>query len=571
MNSHWPPRLIFNTDGHWIINYQDRWKPEDITKMMPVLAGAGVDALSVLVGIDDDLSWRESPHGQLWGDNIEEWNPDPLPTDIHGNPLADPGSIHIHGRPVRKIGDRSPVNAHEFLHLLFARVIEDGLDLMRIYIEGARTHGLAVYASFRMNDAHACDEARGWYGRSQQKMDRPDLLLGSPVPGGVHGAEWSFSWRWNYAEEEVRKRFLGLFDETLTRYDFDGLELDFSRAPPFFRSGEVFRNIPTLTRFMRDAREISRRHSASKGREIRLIARVPVGIGENLEAGMDTETWIREGLADIVVLGSPGYCVHEIDIGKAVRCAEESGVLVFTGFDGSAYTVSPQDGYERNPSSVLRAAALNGYREGAAGVHLFNYDYPSHRAGPTSTDDFNLFEDYHLETMRDLRDPSSLERRNRCYYLPAPPNRGGGPDHRIQMPRKLALMGRGAGPEHAMRLIVHDDIEGGKAEGRIEKTELRLRVEDLENSFDRVHFEVNGRVLPFTPDRTVTNSQDQQWLVFDDPPLRQGSNIVLLLLEGLGTPDPWPSVQQCELLVLAGPQDSSDTRHGGYPPMRPRL
>ena len=57
-----PPRLIFNTDGHWIINYQDRWEPEDITKMMPTLVDAGVDALSVLVGIDDDLSWRgESP------------------------------------------------------------------------------------------------------------------------------------------------------------------------------------------------------------------------------------------------------------------------------------------------------------------------------------------------------------------------------------------------------------------------------------------------------------------------------------------------------------------------------
>ena len=39
-----PPRLIFNTDGHWIINYQDRWEPDDITKIMPTLADAGVDA-----------------------------------------------------------------------------------------------------------------------------------------------------------------------------------------------------------------------------------------------------------------------------------------------------------------------------------------------------------------------------------------------------------------------------------------------------------------------------------------------------------------------------------------------
>ncbi|RKU34480.1 hypothetical protein C6496_20005 [Candidatus Poribacteria bacterium] len=408
---------------------------------------------------------------------------------------------------------------------------------------------MAVYASFRMNDAHACDEARGWYGRSQQKTERLDLLLGSPVPAGVHGADWSFSWRWNYAKAEVRERFLGLFDETLTRYDFDGLELDFSRAPPFFRAGEIIENIPTLTQFIRDSREIIKHHSVSKGRELRLIIRVPVGIGENLEAGMDTETWIREGLADIVVLGSPGYCVHEIDIGKAVSCAEESGTLVFTGFDGATYTVSPQEGYERSPSSVLRATALNGYREGAAGVHLFNYDYPSHRAGPTDSNDFNIFDDYHLQTIRDLREPSSLERRNRCYYLPSPTGTGRA-DHRLQVPRKLALMGRGAGPEHAMRLIVHDDVESGKVEGRISKTELRLRMEDLEDSLDRIHFEVNGRSLSFTPSRTVTNSQDQQWFVFDDPPLQQGLNSVLLLLEGIETPNPWPSVQQCEIVVL---------------------
>ena len=547
MDSRELPRLIFNTDGHWIINYQDRWSPEDITKMMSMLADAGVDALSVLVGIDDDLSWRGSPHGQLWGDNIEDWNPDPLPTDIHGHPLKSVEPLHIHGRPVKEIDGRMPMNAHECLYGLFAKLIQDGHDLMRVYIEGARKHNLTIYASFRMNDAHACDEARGWYGRSRQKMENFDLLLGSPVPVGVHGADWSFSWRWNYAKPEVRERFLGLFDETLTRYDFDGLELDFSRAPPFFRPGEIIENIPMLTQFMRDSREIVKRHSASKGRKLHLIVRVPVGIGENLEAGIDTETWIREGLADILVLGSPGYCVHEIDIRKAVFCAEASGTLVFTGFDGATYTVSPQEGYERSPSSVLRATALNGYREGAAGVHLFNYDYPSHRAGPTNSNDFNVYDDYHLQTIRDLREPASLGQRDRCYYLPS---RAGGADHRTQVPRKLALRDRGAGPEHAMRLTVHDDIDDGKAKGRIKRTELRLRVEDVEGSLDRIHLEVNGKALPFTPNWTVTNSQDQQWFVFDDPPLRQGLNTILLILEGIETPNPWPSVQQCEILVL---------------------
>ena len=102
--------------------------------MIPTLADAVVDALSVLVGIDDDLFWRGSPHAQLWGNNIEEWDPDSLPADIHGHPLRDVEPLHIHGISVKEIDGRMPMNAHERLYGLFAKVIQDGLDLMQIYI-----------------------------------------------------------------------------------------------------------------------------------------------------------------------------------------------------------------------------------------------------------------------------------------------------------------------------------------------------------------------------------------------------------------------------------------------------
>ena len=66
-------------------------------------------------------------------------------------------------------------------------------------------------------------------------------------------------------------------------------------------------------------------------------------------------------------------------------------------------------------------------------------------------------------------------------------------------------------------------------------------MEDVEDSLYRVHFEINGMILPFTPSRIVTNSQGQRWFVFDHPPLRQGLNTILLLLEGIKTPDPCPA------------------------------
>ena len=545
MMAPWPPQLIFNTDGHWVINYQDRWAVEDIVKMIPVLADCGVDALTALVGIDDDLSWRGSRYAQLWGDNVADWNPDPMTSDIHGNKMDAGQTLHVHGRPVKAIDGKMPQNAHECLYGLFAKLIADGHDLLQVYIDGARQCDMSIYAGFRMNDAHICDEARGWYGRSPQKIERPDLLIGQAVPRGVHGAPWGFSWRWDYAQQGVRERFLGLCDETLTRYDIDGVELDFSRAPPYFRSGEVYTHIPVMTEFVRSARAVVARHGADK----RLIVRVPVGLGENLEAGLDTETWLREGLADIVVLGSPGYCAHEIDIARAVACAGDSGVLVFAGFDGATYAVSPQEGYERHLSSVLRATALNGYCEGAAGIHLFNYDYPSHRAGPTASADFNDYDAHHLELISDLKDPEALARRHRCYYLPSP-EYDPGRDLRVKLPRKLALTGRGAGEGHALELLVRDDVEGGKAEGRIAGVELRLRLVDWEGVAGRLRLQVNGTKVDFAPVRRVANSRGQEWLVFADAPVVAGVNRVLVLLEGDVTPEPWPSLEQCEILVL---------------------
>ena len=400
-----------------------------------------------------------------------------------------------------------------------------------------------------LNDAHASDEARGWYGRSQQKIDNQDLLIG--LPYGSHGKEFAFSWNWNYAEQAVRERFLGLIDETLTRYDFDGIELDFGRTLPYFRPNEAVRNTPVMTEFVRNAAEKVRQHAAAKGRKIRLVIRVPVSLGANLEAGMDTEAWIGEGLADIVVLGSPGYCVDRIDIAPAVAAVADNSTLVFAGFDGATYLASPDGEYENSPSTVLRATALNSYREGAAGVHLFNYDYAGgHRAGPASAD-FNVFDEYHIQTMLDLRDPDLLVRRDRCYYLPAPEG-DPGTDHRRQLPRKIALMGRGAGGAHAMQITVHEDIEGDLTAGRIAKAEVRLRAEDLDPLLDRLHLEINDCVVSLDSAGRLENSRGDWWYVLDDPPLRQGINTIMLLLTGTETPpDPWPTVKQCEIVLLA--------------------
>ncbi len=544
----WPPKIIYNTDGAWAFNYLHRRDPKDLLIVLDALEGKGVDVVSVLVGIDDDLSWRGSSHGSMWGENVQNWDPDKDTTrdSVGGMKMSDV----------------------ELLHQNLAAIQDDGHDLMKILVERAHELKMGIFASFRMNDAHVSYEDRGWYGRSKMKLERTDLLIGSTVERFSAGRadEWNFAWQWDFAHQEVRDRFLGLFDEALTRYDFDGLELDFSRQPNYFKSGEAYKHVSAMTEFIGKAQAIVHRHQAEKGRETKLTVRVPPSIDHSITMGLDSETWIRQGLIDAVVLSSVGYCDQRIDIERAVEAAKDSSVLIYTGCDTRTHRSSPYNGFEGSPATIPRAAALNGYRQGAAGFHLFNYDYRSHRPNPVPQGEplsaetpintwVGHFTSADLEAFTELASEEALASLDRCYYAASRELNHLG-DYPPQVPYKLSTIGRGAGPANAIQIRVNDDIAGGLADGRIKKTELRLRLTDTQKSFNRIRCDVNGTQVDLSSGTTIKNSKGDTWLVLDNPPVKNGINTILLALEGMKTPaeytgrgGPWPTLHSCEIIV----------------------
>lgn len=569
MRYNWPPRILFNTDGCLAFKYLFRRNPGDVTEMIDQLAGTGVDVLTVLVGINDDLSWRGSPHGELWG---ECWGADireVLPAGDDGRPV--PG--------VMPSGDE--IRPSDLLQMNLQAMVDDGHDVFGLYLERARAAGMGVYAAFRMNDAHSNMEHRMADGRrSALKIRRPDLLIGSPPPSTPvydYSEQFSFTWQWDYAQEEVRARFLGLFDEVLTRYGVDGLELDFCRAAPFFKPHQGHRQIETMTGFMRRTRELADEHAGRLGQTVKVACRVPSSFDAVLGQGLDVERWIDEGLVDIATISSTGGWRSQNDVPRAVAAAGASGTLIYVG-SGGTYRASPLNGYEVGQPAVRRAIAHNAYAAGAAGVHLFNHDYANHRAmpvavgdesampardyppvyqgrmGPFATDRFTRGD---LQVIRQLADGQALRSLDRCYQVSP---RGAIGDYEPQLPRKLSLTGRGAGDGHLLHLTIEDDIEAGIADGRICKTELRLRLTEYESNLPRIRCEVNDQRIDLYSAAKLRNSEGNEWLVVDNPPLRQGDNAVLVVLEGAEGPnewvlkmpavnDGWPSLEQCELVV----------------------
>ena len=97
-------------------------------------------------------------------------------------------------------------------------------------------------------------------------------------------------------------------------------------------------------------------------------------------------------------------------------------------------------------------------------------------------------------------------------------------------------------------------------DGRIWKTELRLRLTEYAPNLPRIRCEVNGHRVDLRDAAKLRNSEGDEWLVVDNPPLRQGNNAVLVVLEGAEAPDEWvlkmpgvndgwPTLEQCELVV----------------------
>jgi len=135
-------------------------------------------------------------------------------------------------------------------------------DAFGLLVKKAVDAGLEVFASFRMNDMHMVlnEGGQGAYTDAFYR-DHPEWRL--PRRG------------LNYAIPEVRRYRLAVFEELLTRYPFQGLDLDFLRGVPFFPKGTGEQHCAVMTAFLGEVRAMMRRLN----RKLVLTARVPSRAG----------------------------------------------------------------------------------------------------------------------------------------------------------------------------------------------------------------------------------------------------------------------------------------------------
>ena len=179
----------------------------------------------------------------------------------------------------------------------------------------------------------------------------------------------------SYAFPEVRAFMVSLIEEVVTSFEVDGVNLCFIRGPLFtqyeqpvlddFQAtfGEDPRGVGLddprlhrtrcryLTQFVREVRDLLRRISQSRGKELTLSAMVYPSAASNFPSGFDVEDWISSGLIDSVALViNPKEGADP----KLIRLAGANGceVVQFCG-----YTTMHQGDWVRGMLDGLEAGA----------------------------------------------------------------------------------------------------------------------------------------------------------------------------------------------------------------------
>ena len=241
---------------------------------------------------------------------------------------------------------------------------EQGVDYPARVIGRCRQRGVSPWISLRMNDCHYNDiPTHPFHGRFWKEN-----------PGFIRqNCSGYYATCLDYARPEVRDYFMALIEETLERYDIDGLELDFMREPYLFSADKEKEGSPILTQWMRDVRKQVSAAAAKRGHPIRIGVRLPTRPDVSLAMGLDAATWANEGLIDLVV-ATPRWSTIQFDhaISEWRQLLGTNKVTLVGGLEiryqsipgGPASPVTPELAFG-GAASVLA--------KGADAVYLFNY------------------------------------------------------------------------------------------------------------------------------------------------------------------------------------------------------
>ena len=258
-----------------------------------------------------------------------------------------------------------------------ARELADaGQDYFQWLIDFCRENKMEIFFCLRVNDTHDVrhtpQKPNIFFAPWKEKNRH---LLFAPDPArSTKNAAWSAV---DFTHKEVRDRQLALIRAVLEKYDVDGIDLDFSRYLPIFRTTGLGvpvkpEEIEMMNDLMRKTRKLLDEYGMKRGKAILLSVVLPDSQKRCYRLGYDIETWFKEGLIDI---WQQEDCGPSAPVAEAVALAHKYNVKYYA-FNGKPYPFGANEKatyLTRNVDAANIAMAHTAIHSGADGVYLYNY------------------------------------------------------------------------------------------------------------------------------------------------------------------------------------------------------
>ncbi len=334
---------------------------------------------------------------------------------------------------------------------------EEGIDYPARVVEGSRARQMSPWITLRMNDVHDQENVehpihgRFWY-------EHPEFWR--------QGADGYFARAFDFGHAEVRAYYMALVDETLERYDIDGLELDFLREPFLFSVGAEDQGRELLTDWMGQVRSRVDAAARHRGHPILLGIRTPSRADVSLAFGLDPLAWARAGWLDLLVVG-PRWSTIEFDMPLDEWRQQLDGCDVTLAgcleiLRGRHWTAPKRP----VTAAEARGAAAQVLAGGADAVYLFNY----FQSADATTIPDAWTGDAYAETIHSLASLERITGLARCHCITFTDMAGpeGTPAHALQLPAQgtslLFLLPTGPRPvDGSAELRLEIAVEGPDA------------------------------------------------------------------------------------------------------------
>ncbi|MCM8758350.1 MAG: hypothetical protein NC906_01060, partial [Candidatus Omnitrophica bacterium] len=205
----------YNRQSLWYYPDNKKFNAKHIHHCIDVLADSGVD--TVVINSNAQVAWYPS--------KVVE-------TNLDGYKRGDKTFFfgHLLGQPMTEEQIDRYLNEMVILMDRYLDLVEDGVDWLAEATKACRRNKLSPWVSIRMNDMHGASVKPEFdFMNCKLFKDKKMRLRGTTTnPEEPPSISWQGL---NYEKKEVRDYMKTLIQDCIENYDFEGIELDWTRWP----------------------------------------------------------------------------------------------------------------------------------------------------------------------------------------------------------------------------------------------------------------------------------------------------------------------------------------------------